>query len=53
MSCNYKGDNTDTKCSLCKKSEGTTEHVLKCEKDKKFSLSKENSKGEHEEITDL
>ena len=53
VSCNYKRDNTDTKCPLCKKSEDTTEHVLECEKDKKFSLSKENSKGEWEEIAEI
>ena len=37
---NYKRDNTDTKCQLCKKSEDTTEHVLECEKAKKFTFSK-------------
>ena len=46
MNCNYKRDNTDTKCPLCTKSEDTTEHVLECEKAKKFTLSKENRKGE-------
>ena len=46
VSCNYKRDNTDTKCSLCKKSEDTTEDVLECKKDKKFTLSKENRNGE-------
>ena len=50
VSCNCKRDNTDTKCSLCKKSEDTTEYVLECEKDKKFTLRKENSKEEWEEI---
>ena len=35
VNCNYKRDNTDTKRPLCKKSENTTEHVLKCEKAKK------------------
>ena len=44
VNCNYKRDNTDTKCPLCQKSEDTTEHVLECEKAKKFTLSKENSK---------
>ena len=53
MSGNYKRDNTDTKCPLCKKSEDTTEHVLECEIDKKFKLSKENSKAEWEEITEI
>ena len=53
VSCNYKRDNTDTKCSLCKKLEDTVKHVLECEKDKKFALSKENSKGEWEEITEI
>ena len=43
MNWNYKRDNTDTKCQLCKKSEDTTEHVPECEKDKKFILSKGNS----------
>ena len=55
MNCNYKRDNTDTKFPLCKKSEDTTEHVLECEKAKKLTPSKENSKrmGEREEITGL
>ena len=51
VNCNYKRDNSDTKCPLCKKSEDRTEHVLKCEKAVKFTLSKVNSKGEWEEIT--
>ena len=38
---------------LIKKSEDTTEHVLECEKAKKFTLSKKNSKGEWEEITEI
>ena len=38
---------------LIKKSEDTTEHVLECEKAKRFTLSKENSKGEWEEITEI
>ena len=46
-------DNTDTHCPLCKNSEDTTEHLLECEKAKKFTLSKENSKGEWEEITEI
>ena len=46
-------DNTDTHCPLCKKSEDTTEHLLECEKAKKFTLSNENSKGEWEEITEI
>ena len=50
MNCNYKRDNTYTKCP---KSEDTTEHVLECEKAKKFTLSKENSKEEWEEITEI
>ena len=50
---NCKKDDTDTKCPLCKKSEDTTEHVLECEKAKKFTLSKENSNGEWEEITEI
>ena len=53
VNCNYIRDNTDTKCPLCKKSEDTTEHVLECEKAKKFTLSKENSEGEWEEITEI
>ena len=53
VSYNYKRDNTDIKHPLCKKLEDTTEHVLECEKDKKFTLSKENSKGEWEEITEI
>ena len=36
VTCNYKKDNTDTKYPFCKKSEDTTEHVLECEKAKKF-----------------
>ena len=44
--CNYKRDNTDTKCLLCKKLEDTKEHVLECEKVKKFTLSKKNNKEE-------
>ena len=46
VNCSYKRDNTDTKCPLCKKSEDATEHVLECEKAEKFTLSKENRKGE-------
>ena len=38
---------------LCKKSEDTTEHMLECEKAKKFTLSKENIKGEWVEITEI
>ena len=53
VNCNYERDNTDTKCPLCKKSEDTIEHVTECEKAKKFTLSKENSKGEWEEITEI
>ena len=53
VNCNYKRDNTDSKCPLCKKSEDTTEHVLECEKAKTFTFSKENSKGEWEEITEI
>ena len=53
MNCNYKRGDTDTKCPLCKRSKDTTEHLLECEKVKKFTLSKENSKGEWEEITDI
>ena len=46
VNCNFKRDNTDTKCPLCQKSEGTTEHVLEYEKAQKFTLSKGNSKEE-------
>ena len=53
VNCNCERDNTDTKCPLCKKSEDTIEHVTECEKAKKFTLSKENSKGEWEEITEI
>ena len=53
VNCNYKRDTTDTKCPLCQKSEDTTEHVLECEKAKKFTLGKENSKREWEEITEI
>ena len=41
------------RCLLCQKSEETTEHVLECEKAKKFTLNKENSKEEWEEITKI
>ena len=37
---NYKRDNTDTKCPLCKKSEDTIEHVLECKKLKGSHLVK-------------
>ena len=47
----YKRDNTDTKCPLFKNSENMTVVVVECEKDKKLTLSKENNKGECEEIT--
>ena len=50
MRYNYKSDNTNTKCPSYNKSEDTTEHVQECQKDKNFILSKENSKGEWEEI---
>ena len=53
VNCNYKRDNTDTKCPLYQKSEDTAEHVLECEKAKKFTFSKESSKGEWEEITEI
>ena len=49
LKCNYKRNNTDTKCSLCKKSD----HVLECEIAKKFTLSKENRKGEWENMTEI
>ena len=53
VNCNYKRDNTDTTCPLCKKSEGTIEHMLRCEKANKFTLSKENSKAEWKVITEI
>ena len=53
VNCNYKRDKIDTKCPLCQKSEHTTEHMLECEKAKKFTLGKENSKEEWEEITEI
>ena len=53
VNCNYKMDNTDTKCPLCKKSEDSTEHVLEREKANNFTLSKENSKRKLEEITEI
>ena len=49
LNCNYKRDNTDAKCPLCKKSD----HVLECEIAKKFTLSKENSKGEWKNMTEI
>ena len=45
---NYNRDNTGTKCTLCKKPEDATEHVLKFEKANKFTLCKESSEGEWE-----
>ena len=53
MNFNYKRENTDTKCSLCKESEDTAEHVLECEKAITFTLNKENYKREREEITKI
>ena len=53
MNCNYKRDNTDTKCRLCEKLEDTTQHVLEYEKAKRFTFNKENNKGEWEEITEI
>ena len=53
VNCNFKRDNTDTKCPLCHKSEDSTEHVLECEKAKTFTLSKGNSKEEWEGITEI
>ena len=38
VNCNYKRDNTDTKCLLCKESKGITEHVLECDKANKFTF---------------
>ena len=46
VTCDYKRDKTDTKCKLCKNLEDTTEHVLECEKTNKFTVGKENTKGE-------
>ena len=51
VNCNYKRDNTDTKCPLCKKSEDTTEHALECKKVKKCRHL--DSKGEWERITEI
>ena len=31
-------DNTDTKCTIRRKSKETTQHVLECEKGNKFTL---------------
>ena len=45
VNCNYKKDNTDTKCPLCKISEDTIEHVLECEKTNKFKLNKKKQQG--------
>ena len=53
VNCNNERDNSETKCPLYKKSEDITQHVLECEKAKKFTLSKENSKGQWEEITEI
>ena len=51
MNCNYKRYNNDAKFPICEKSEDTTKHVLECKKANKLALSKENSKGEWEELT--
>ena len=48
-----KRDSTDTKCPMRKKLEDTTDHVLEYEKANTFTLSEENNKGEHEEITEV
>ena len=53
VNCKYERDNTDTKFPLCQKSQGVTEYVPECEKVKKSTLSKENSNGEQEEITEI
>ena len=54
VNCNYIRDNTGTKCPLCTKSEETTEHVLlEWEEANKFTLSKENSKGECGETIEI
>ena len=53
VSSKYKRNNTDTKRPLCKKTKDTTAHVLECQKDEKFTLIKENSKGEREKITEI
>ena len=53
VSCSFKRGNTNIKCPLCKKSKDTTKNVLECEKDKKFTFSKENSEGEWKEITEI
>ena len=39
--------------SFMSKIRRTTEHVLECEKAKKFTFSKENSKEEWEEVTEI
>ena len=50
---NCKRYSTDKKSPIHKKLEGTTEHVLECQKANKFTLSEENNNGEHEEITEF
>ena len=54
VSCNYRRDNTDTKCPYVK-NQKTQQSMcqIECEKDKKFTLHKENSKGEWEEIIEI
>ena len=44
VSCNYKRDNTGTKCPFCKKLEDTTEHVLECKKIKSSHLVKKTAR---------
>ena len=53
VNCNYKKDNTETKCLLYEKSEDSRQQVLECEKTNKFTLKMENSKGEWEQITEI
>ena len=43
VNCNYKRDDSDPKCPLCKKSEDTTEDVLECEKAEQVHTISENS----------
>ena len=42
VSCNHKGDNTDTKCPLFKKSDDNTEQSMR--KTNKFTLRKKTAR---------
>ena len=51
VNCNYKRNDTGTKCPLCKKSEDTKK--AESEKAEEFLLRKENNKREWEEMIEI